>query len=60
MQSFRFWEKLKSSVNKETGKDYNLSDIVCALCAGFVLIVAALLFISCFVFVCVTENNIEI
>lgn len=60
MQKFYFWEKLKSLVNLETGKDYTLDDIICALCAGIVLIFAALLYIVCFVFVCVTENNLGI
>ena len=60
MQNFNFIEKLVSGVNKDTGKKYTLSDIVCALCVGVVLLFAAVLFIACLVFVCVTENNLGI
>lgn len=57
MQKFNFIEKLVSGVNRETGKNYSLADIVCVLCAGFAILFAIVLFVACFVFVCVTENK---
>ena len=58
MQNFNFIEKLVSGVNRETGKNYKLSDIICALCAGIVILFAVLLFVVCFIFVVITENNL--
>lgn len=58
MQNFKFIEKLVSGVNRETGKNYTLSDIICALCAGIVILFAVLLFVACFIFVVITENNL--
>lgn len=58
MQNFNFIEKLVSGVNSETGKNYKLSDIICALCAGIVILFAVLLFVVCFIFVVITENNL--
>lgn len=55
MQNFNFIEKLVSGVNSETGKNYTLSEIICALCAGVMFLFCVLLLFAGIVFVCVTE-----
>ena len=48
MQNFNFIEKLVSGVNRETGKNYTLSEIICTLCAGVMFLFVLLNDIRCY------------